>query len=1591
MSTLNSSDSQVKDKFGAIVADTQETNYMVPNAEHLSRDRSKGWVHFTAFRKLLERGTHSVSPLKAIVTELADGFNIVEGFLKGNKEFEVLKGELEKTFEMLSQHYGEDGCPAISATVEKLCRDIGQELQDVRIKLGRDQLDRFREASKDLDDVLRSYNRIRDLLQRVSLNVNMSLWKLVDASATDNRLNRIQPAMSAHYNSAQAIELKRGPCAEGTRVDVLNQMLTWVISSKPGSIYWMSGMAGTGKTTIAYSLCEELASQRWLAASFFCSRVLPECRDINRVIPSIAYQLARSSHPFRCVLSGVLEKDPDVYTRLPSIQFDALVVQPLLNIQHTLPGNLVVVLDALDECENKDVTHRVLDIILKDSENLPIKFVVCSRPEPEIRDNMTKRNDRHISRVVLHELDKQAVRADIETYLRSALAQICPSDDQITKLAERAGSLFIYAATAVRYIGYDNFQRNSSVRFADFLGHLNNTIKDEEEKYTEIDDLYTTVLKTAMNDPGLTRMDIEDIQQVLHTIICLREPLTTTALSKLLGMDDIRRVHAALRPLWSVVHVFGTNEIVTTLHVSFTDYILNPLRSRQYYFDPNLHHQTLALKCFSYFRSMRPQFNICELESSFVPDHRVPGLEERINRVITAETFYAAQHWTVHFHSAVMSHELVDELEEFLSVRLLLWMEIMNLKRCAGAMPQAIHLVEERHQEYSEHLKELIHDCWRFTTTFASSLVSLITPHIYISMLPLWPKSSPITRHYIKRTRRLVKVSGTSNDHQDALIATWRIWGVSGNTSATFSPDGSRIAVAVGNNILVFDKSTNRHLLLLRGHESLVESIQFSNDGARIVSGSLDKTIRVWSAQSGEIALEPLEGHTDGINSIALSPDGSRIASGSSDHTICIWSTYTGERLFGPLVGNNERVSTIKYSPNGRYIFSAGSAPDIVIWSQNGKLLRKIRVRTEGLGHTPIDISPDSTRIASGSSHRIHIWNIETGQLILDWSFDLYNLYDCQDISFSPNGTWLASGFRGGNICIWDAHSGDLVLGPLKEHKDHTTSIKFSPDSSCIISQPTGDFIIRLYDARNKQSSSKPHLGYQREVTSIAVSPDGTRIAHVLGESDICIWDVQNESSIYVSKSWFTKNQWPESMYDKDTDGPVRVESAVFTPDGTRVIADTTEGPFVFNSETGVLCNLYIDNTPSHTFVFILAAFGIVALAITLAEPPLASHSTHGTTTASLMLAAHVLLTHTYHFVMEGLKLDFIGSCGSTNPFKALVFQAVLIVTVGIRFLGDTVFGPIDIHSPHINCAEYSPDGTRIVSGSKDGVIRVHDARSNRLIITISLPTIGTEDQKLTISHVWFSSDGRRIISKSYRTTQIKLPDWPEDPALTAAVDVRLRVHCVESGRLLMESDEIFFNDRLVLSPDGTRILKSGRSSTPGGSGYLLMDLDSKQEIRLDDNLARPLVFDSLPVFTRDGSHIAHFASVALEASDSNICIWSAQDGKVVLGPIKRYGDRHFSSPMRTPSLAFFPDGKYLVSGSKDGVLRIIDVRPESSMVGPVVLLMHNTLTTMTPIPLTRPQMVHPNSWTGEWTRTGGLGIVNPGYSCGFRPDFTVR
>ncbi|CAE6440551.1 unnamed protein product [Rhizoctonia solani] len=649
------------------------------------------WAHLRAFVKALEQATRPLPPLKAAISELAGSLGMHDSLLRGRKEYETLHSELEELFQILQKHCVENVPPVITVTLEALCESVKDEINNMGQKKGKRKMRDYVQADQDIDAIMACYRRIQSHLQRILLNIDLSVWRIVDEVATDNRLARLSSSLSACYNSAQAIELKRNACTKGTRVDLLAQVLCWVGSSNSGSMYWVSGMAGTGKTTIAYSLCEELEANRQLGASFFCSRLLPECRDVNLIIPSIAYQLARSSHPFRFALANVLEKDPDVHTRLPHIQFDSLVAQPLQEVKKSLSDILVVVIDALDECDNKETTSRILDILLTESSDLPVKFIVSSRPEPEIRDEMRKQNDQDNSRVVLHELDKDAVQADIQKYLRAALAPIDPTESQISKLADSAGVLFIYAATVVRYIGHNKFRQNPHARLASVLESSGRS----ENRDKEIDELYTTILRVALDDPNLEQEEREDRHQVLYTVICAQEPLTVTAMCGLLGMDNAERVRTALLPLWSVLHISGEAEIVTTLHASFPDYMFNPLRSKQYHCDQKLHNQVISRLCFSCLGKVRPQFNICGLKSSYIPDDKVEGLEEKIKSAISTELFYASRYWAVHLQSTPGTPDLIRQLDEFLQTQLLLWMEIMNLKKCASEMPQMLRRVEK--------------------------------------------------------------------------------------------------------------------------------------------------------------------------------------------------------------------------------------------------------------------------------------------------------------------------------------------------------------------------------------------------------------------------------------------------------------------------------------------------------------------------------------------------------------------------------------------------------------------------------------------------------------------------------------------------------------------------------------------------------------------------------------------------------------------------------------------------------------------------------------------------------------------------------
>src|SRR3984885_4342130 len=163
-----------------------------------------------------------------------------------------------------------------------------------------------------------------------------------------------------------------------------------------------------------------------------------------------------------------------------------------------------------------------------------------------------------------------------------------------------------------------------------------------------------------------------------------------------------------------------------------------------------------------------------------------------------------------------------------------------------------------------------VKDARKFCASY-SRVISQSVPHMYLSALPFAPIESRVSKKYLPNYSNTLQI-------QIGKVNQWP---------------------AIH--------------LVMEGHTARICSVVFSPDGKQIVSGSYDRTIRVWDAQTGNVVSGPFEGHTKAVNSVAFSPDGKQIVSGSDDKTIRVWDAQTGNVVSGPFNGYTHFVSSIVF------------------------------------------------------------------------------------------------------------------------------------------------------------------------------------------------------------------------------------------------------------------------------------------------------------------------------------------------------------------------------------------------------------------------------------------------------------------------------------------------------------------------------------------------------------------------------------------------------------------------------------------------------------------------------------------------------
>ena len=173
---------------------------------------------------------------------------------------------------------------------------------------------------------------------------------------------------------------------EGTRESLLKQIMAWVANGSGqvagGNTYWIYGSPGTGKTSLAHSICASLDDQEQLAGAFFCRRDDPELSEPRNILPTLIHKLAIIFPPFRSIVAKRLRKNPNV---TPESMKHTFFLDFIRKLPRLPKRTLVFVIDALDECSATQSRPDILKALTDAAAHAPwLKVIITSRPEVDI-------------------------------------------------------------------------------------------------------------------------------------------------------------------------------------------------------------------------------------------------------------------------------------------------------------------------------------------------------------------------------------------------------------------------------------------------------------------------------------------------------------------------------------------------------------------------------------------------------------------------------------------------------------------------------------------------------------------------------------------------------------------------------------------------------------------------------------------------------------------------------------------------------------------------------------------------------------------------------------------------------------------------------------------------------------------------------------------------------------------------------------------------------------------------------------------------------------------------------------------------------
>ena len=521
---------------------------------------------------------------------------------------------------------------------------------------------------------------------------DIELTRKSDLNAT---LNTLPTASDAQFN---AYHRHSPECLDDTRVDLLEEIYNW--ADGRDCIFWLYGLAGTGKSTIARTVARKYYNEKRLGASFFFSRGGGDVDHAGKFVTSIARQLASNIPSLDQHICNALAERRDIATQSLRDQWHQLILNPMSKLDGNVFQSLyVLVIDALDECDDDKHILTIIDLLTeaRSLKMVRLRVFLTSRGEVAIRKRFTRMSETEYQDFALHNISSPIVDHDISKFLGCSLKLIAqeksldngwPGEEVIRQLIQNAGGLFIWAATACRFIEDGLF---ADERLQSLLEGSTFANAPEEHPEAHLNELYTTVLKKSVR-PGYSGQEKKTLYSILRhilgSLVVLLSPLSANSLRKLLNVTEEKI--EVLKDLHAILDIPKVDVYPLRIHhPSFRDFLLDNTRCRDQNFCVNERqaHQVLADSCIRLMSASLKQY-ICGVDA---PGTLASDVERsRVEQSLSADVQYACRYWIEHTRRS--GTRLCDDSQVYVFLRehLLHWLEALGWM---GKMPEGVHAI----------------------------------------------------------------------------------------------------------------------------------------------------------------------------------------------------------------------------------------------------------------------------------------------------------------------------------------------------------------------------------------------------------------------------------------------------------------------------------------------------------------------------------------------------------------------------------------------------------------------------------------------------------------------------------------------------------------------------------------------------------------------------------------------------------------------------------------------------------------------------------------------------------------------------------